>query len=197
MALLTFPTVDDPLPRAAPPAAVTSADLRTARRGDRAAFGRLVRAHQGLAYSVALRITGRRADAEELAQDAFLQLHAQLASIEDDAHLAHWLRRTVAHRSIDRLRSNARDPARGAEAASDTLVAPQRHEDHLLQRALGALLDGLPGPARAVIVLRFQEDLDPTEIAATLDMPLNTVKSHLRRSLDWLRRTAPELNHVP
>ncbi len=41
--------------------------------------------------------------------------------------------------------------------------------------------------ARAVVLLRYQDDLDPVDIAALLEMPLNTVKSHLRRSLQWLR----------
>jgi RNA polymerase sigma-70 factor (ECF subfamily) len=49
------------------------------------------------------------------------------------------------------------------------------------------LLDGLPARARMVVVLRFQEELEPAEIAETLDMPVNTVKSHLRRSLAVLR----------
>lgn len=60
-------------------------------------------------------------------------------------------------------------------------------EDPLLHRTLRALLLRLPEIPRAVLVLRFQEDLDPSDIAALLDLPLNTVKSHLRRSLDWLR----------
>ncbi len=59
--------------------------------------------------------------------------------------------------------------------------------DPLFHRTLRALLLRLPEIPRAVLVLRFQEDLDPLDIAATLDLPLNTVKSHLRRSLDWLR----------
>ena len=65
--------------------------------------------------------------------------------------------------------------------------------DPLLHRTLRALLLRLPEVPRAVLVLRFQEDLDPLDIAATLDLPLNTVKSHLRRSLEWLR--AQGLNH--
>jgi DNA-directed RNA polymerase specialized sigma24 family protein len=44
-----------------------------------------------------------------------------------------------------------------------------------------------------LLVLRFQEDLDPLDIAATLDLSLNTVKSHLRRSLDWLRAQGLEM----
>ncbi|HEY0799790.1 MAG TPA: sigma-70 family RNA polymerase sigma factor, partial [Steroidobacteraceae bacterium] len=49
------------------------------------------------------------------------------------------------------------------------------------------LLAELSPPARAVLLLRYQEDLDPQDIARTLDMPLNTVKSHLKRSLESMR----------
>lgn len=169
--------------------------LRAARTGDRAAFSRLVREFQGLAFGVALRICGQRADAEELAQDAFLQLHAQLATLVDEHHLRHWLIRTVSHRAIDRLRQGNRRPANSGDARVELLAAPAIHDDPLLTQALTRLLGELAGPARAVIVLRFQEDLDPTEIGELLDMPLNTVKSHLRRSLEWLRTAAPELAH--
>ena len=59
--------------------------------------------------------------------------------------------------------------------------------DPLLQRHLRLLISELSPPARAVLLLRYQEDLDPIDIAETLDMPINTVKSHLKRSLDSLR----------
>ena len=154
-----------------------------------------MREFQGLVFSVALRICGQRADAEELAQDAFLQLHGQLGSLADEHHLRHWLIRTVSHRAIDRLRQVSRRPASSDDARVELMAAPALHEDPLLTRALARLLGELAGPARAVIVLRFQEDLDPTEIGELLDMPLNTVKSHLRRSLEWLRAAAPELAH--
>jgi RNA polymerase sigma-70 factor (ECF subfamily) len=172
-------------------------DLRAAADGDRSAFARLIRAHQGLVFSVALRVCGNHADAEELAQDAFLKLHSQLGTLADEHHLRHWLIRTVSHRAIDRLRHSAREPAANGAALPELLTAQASEADPLLTSALAQLLDELPGPARAVVVLRFQEDLDPTEIASALDMPLNTVKSHLRRSLEWLRTHAPELDHEP
>ena len=50
--------------------------------------------------------------------------------------------------------------------------------------------------ARIVVTLRFQEDLDMSEIAAITDMPVNTVKSHLRRSMDALRRRLKDKGHV-
>jgi RNA polymerase sigma-70 factor (ECF subfamily) len=65
-----------------------------------------------------------------------------------------------------------------------------------LQGHLRRLLLELSPPARAVLLLRYQEDLDPVDIARTLDMPINTVKSHLKRSLETLRQRAidPEQN---
>jgi RNA polymerase sigma-70 factor (ECF subfamily) len=183
------------LPIRAPVAPQEAAlDLAAIRAGNRAAFARLVRHHQALAFGVALRICGDRADAEEVAQDAFLQLHQQIDAVADERHLRHWLIRTVSHRAIDRLRLRGRRIT-GTATALDTLSAPSVECDPLLAQALARLLATLAGPARAVIVLRFQEDLDPTEIATALDMPLNTVKSHLRRSLESLKAAAPELDH--
>ncbi len=65
--------------------------------------------------------------------------------------------------------------------------APEQQPDLLIGGRLRQLLLELAPDARAVLLLRFQEDLDPAEIATMLAMPVNTVKSHLRRSLDWLR----------
>ena len=56
-----------------------------------------------------------------------------------------------------------------------------------LQRRLRMLVAALPSDARAVVVLRYQEDMDPTDIAEILEMSINTVKSHLRRSMAALR----------
>lgn len=173
------------VPQMAPAASLLD-DLRAAQRGEQAAFARLVRAHQARVFSVALRLTGRREDAEELAQDAFVQLHAALSQIQSTSHLLHWLLRTISHRSIDRLRARERAPQL---VHIDALEHPAEDSviDPLWSKRLRALLAQLPAAPRAVLLLRFQEDLEPTEIAAVLDMPLNTVKSHLRRSLEWLR----------
>ena len=73
------------------------------------------------------------------------------------------------------------------------LFSTQDESDPLLQRHLRRLLADLSPPARAVLLLRFQEDLDPLDIARTLDMPINTVKSHLKRSLDAMREKTLEV----
>jgi RNA polymerase sigma-70 factor (ECF subfamily) len=173
-----------PVLAAAPPLHLD--DLTAAQRGDQVAFARLVRGHQARIFSVALRLTGRREDAEELAQDAFVQLHGVLAQIHSPSHLLHWLLRTISHRSIDRLRARDRLP-RMVQMDAQAEPAVEERGDHLAARRLRALLLELPAAPRAVMLLKYQEDLEPTEIASVLDMSVNTVKSHLRRSLEWLR----------
>ncbi len=164
--------------------------LQLAQAGDWPAFRQLVEQHQARVFGVALRIVGRRADAEELAQDAFLQLHASLARMESHAHLKHWLLRTVTHRCIDHLRQRARQGMQlplGALEQTPQAQAEEARHDPLAAAQLRRLLLQLQPHARAVMTLRYQEDLDPAEIAKLLDMPVATVKSHLRRSLEWLR----------
>ncbi len=176
------------------PARQAHGDFAAACAGDSNAFVRLVREHQARVFSLALRLTGRREDAEELAQDTFLGLHRQLCNLESAAHVRHWVCRTVTHRAIDLLRARARRPqAQSADHLMLEVPVEDSSGDPLLQRTLRALLLHLPEIPRAVVVLRFQEDLDPMDIAATLDLPLNTVKSHLRRSLDWLRAQGLEI----
>jgi RNA polymerase sigma-70 factor, ECF subfamily len=183
------------LPAAPDCAREADGDFAAARAGDASAFVRLVREHQARVFSLALRLTGRREDAEELAQDTFLGLHRQLANLESALHARHWLCRTVTHRAIDLLRGRARRPqAQSGDLMMLEVPVEDASGDPLLHRTLRALLLRLPEIPRAVLVLRFQEDLDPLDIAATLDLPLNTVKSHLRRSLDWLRAQGLEMS---
>jgi RNA polymerase sigma-70 factor (ECF subfamily) len=164
--------------------------LARAQAGDEAGFGVLVRQHQARIFSVALRFTGRRAEAEELAQDVFVQLHGALGQIKTPSHLKHWLLRAIAHRCIDQQRREQRRrrlvPIDSMPDVAAAATAPPE-DDPLAGARLRHLLQELAPDARAVMLLRYQEDLDPADIATALAMPVNTVKSHLRRSLDWLR----------
>lgn len=124
--------------------------------------------------------------AEDLAQEVFLQLYRTIDGIDSDTHLAFWLRKVAVNRAIDRMRQESRhdnEPLTEAVAVADETI----ENDPLLHKRMADLVALLPPAARAVVVLRYQEDLDPTDIASTLDMPINTVKSHLKRSLALLR----------
>jgi RNA polymerase sigma-70 factor, ECF subfamily len=160
--------------------------LTRASAGEAAAFAALVRRYQRTVFSIALRMLGDRHRAEDLAQEVFLQLYRSLEGIGSDAHLAFWLRKVAVNRAIDRIRQESRyDNEPLSEAAR--VVQETSDADPLLQRRMAELVSQLPPAARAVVVLRYQEDLDPVDIASTLDMPINTVKSHLKRSLASLR----------
>ena len=126
------------------------------------------------------------ANEEFIAQYPELQLYRTLDSISSDTHLAFWLRKVAMNRAIDRMRQESRHD-REPLTEGTAIVDETAEDDPLLQRRMAELVAQLPPAARAVIVLRYQEDMDPMDIASTLDMSINTVKSHLKRSLTLLR----------
>lgn len=160
--------------------------LERARVGDHAAFAELIGRHQAMVFSIAYHFFGDRTVAEELAQDVFLQLYRSMETIDGDSHLVFWLRQVTTRRCIDqsrraRFRRVSLDDAGELEA-----VTPQR--DPLLEQKLRRGIEDLPPMQRLVVSLRYQEDLDPMEIAAIVELPVNTVKSHLHRALGALRK---------
>ena len=166
--------------------------LSRALSGETAAFATLVRNQQRSVYSLALRMLCDRQKAEDLAQEVFLQLHRNLASIESATHLSFWLRKVTLNRAIDRLRREPKMEVLPLAAADTEATGLDNNDglddDPLLVRRLRQLVNQLPPAPRAVLLLRYQEDLDPTDIAQTLSMSINTVKSHLKRSLAVLRK---------
>jgi RNA polymerase sigma-70 factor (ECF subfamily) len=178
----------------ADPPADPDAAVRRAREGDMQAFEVLVRRHERMVFSLAARIVRERALAEEVAQEVFLQLFRSLSQIQSDAHAVFWLRRVAAHRAIDVARHEAGRHTRVSLDAAPPLALVRKDGDPWLARMLEQAVRGLPPRARAVVTLRYQEDLDPTEIAELLDAPVNTVKSQLKRALAVLRRQAAGLS---
>jgi RNA polymerase sigma-70 factor (ECF subfamily) len=159
--------------------------LARARRGDQAAFADIVREHQSMVFSLARHFLRDHAIAEEVAQEVFLELYRHLDSIESPDHLRHWLRKVASNRCIDHARRSRR-PHVGLDEIGE-IASDQRPPDPILAGTLRRYVGTLPESARMVVILRYQEDLEPSEIAEVLDMPVNTVKSHLQRSLALLR----------
>lgn len=155
-------------------------------------FRKLIESRQTMVFSIALRILREPSAAEEIAQDVFLCLYEKLPEIEDPAHLDNWLRRVTAHRAIDWLRRKLRSPETYTEDAElNELASPERPEvDPWLKRQADALVASLPEIPRTILVMRYQQDLMPEEIANVLEMPVATVKSHLQRTLKLLREKA-------
>lgn len=149
-------------------------------------FDQLVREHQAMVFSLAYHFLHDRALAEEVAQEVFLSLHRNLETVQSAAHALFWLRQATVRRAIDETRRRKRRPQVALEEVADLSVRVSGR-DPMLAEVLRRLIAVLPEAPRMVMVLRYQEDLDPSEIAELLEMPLATVKSHLHRSLAVLR----------
>ena len=153
-------------------------------------FEQLVDEHQSMVFSLALRMTGDRGLAEEIAQDVFMELDRNVAKIESAQHAIFWLRRVTMSRATDALRRRrARGFGQWVEIVESHGVQELERGSPLGDR-IEALLATLPEAQRAAIILRYQEDLTPEEIAAILGAPLATVKSQLQRGLKLLRAKA-------
>ena len=165
----------------------TTACLKQAVQGDATAFASLVAEHQAMVFSIALHYLQDRSLAEDVAQEVFLELYQNLSTIESAGHLTYWLRRVAVHRCIDqgRRRNTRRESALEGLPEPAVQNAPA---DPLLLGKLRQVLEALPEKQRMMVILRYQEDLGPAEIAELLRMPVNTVKSTLHRSLDDLRK---------
>ena len=174
--------------------------LERIKSGEDDGFEILVRQHAERVTRLAWRLLGRREDAEDLAQEAFLRLHKALPKFRGDSRVSTWLYRTVTRLAIDQMRrdrlrqrlffsrhtDNELDPV---ETASDPRANPARelHARQAIQQLQMALSDLSPRQ-RAIFTLRHYEGLQIKEIAALLDLGEGTVKSHLHRAVTSLRR---------
>lgn len=155
------------------------------------AFRDVVERHQARVFSIAFRILGDSGAAEEVAQDVFLELHRSLRRIESEEHLAAWLRRVACHRATDALRRRAARADSVAEEYQDGMALRPAVRDFIpVMNRVEQLLLTLPPAQRSVMLLRYQEDLEPEDIAIELGMPLATVRSYLQRALKLLREKA-------
>lgn len=148
-------------------------------------FREIVTAHQSLVFSIALHTLRNKALAEEVAQEVFLRLSSRLGAVKSEEHLVNWLRTVTSRLCIDELRHHDRK-ASSLEVVAEPAVEPQP-KDPFLSAHLRRLVGELPPPMRVALVLRYQEDLDPSDIARILQEPLPTIKSRLQRGLQNLR----------
>jgi RNA polymerase sigma-70 factor, ECF subfamily len=156
-------------------------------------FADAVQAHKAMVYSIAWHFLRDRAVAEELAQDVFLELHRNWSSMQSAQHIVFWLRKVTSRRSIDVVRRRKTRAETSLEEMAEP-TALERVHDSMLSSYLERMVASLPEKQRIVIVLRYQEGMEPEEIAEVLNMNVSTVKTQITRALDLLRaKTARRL----
>jgi RNA polymerase sigma factor (sigma-70 family) len=168
--------------------------VERARRGDGAAFGRLVRDHEELAFRTAYLITRNASDAEDAAQTALVKAFYALPRFRRGAPLRPWLLAIVANEARNRLRSDARRASLALRVTHEapTGDAAPSPEGALLaseeRAALLAALESLSDDDRLVLSCRYLLDLSEEETATVLALRRGTVKSRTSRALGRLRQ---------
>jgi RNA polymerase sigma factor (sigma-70 family) len=172
--------------------------VERARRGDHGAYAALVREHEQAAFRVAYVVLGgSSADAEDVAQEAFVKAYRALGRFRSGAPFRPWLlrivgnearnhRRASGRRTFHQGRAHALEPVRTESAADDELLRRESRRDLL------AAVDRLPAGERTAILARYFVGLTDEETAAALGVPRATVKVRAWRGLNRLRRELGE-----
>jgi RNA polymerase sigma-70 factor (ECF subfamily) len=183
--------------------------IRCAQAGDSEAFSALYETHRRKVYSICLRITGEPSEAEDCAQEAFLQCFLQLSTFRGDAALSTWLHRLTVNVVLMRLRANRHrhmsvelgPTAEGGETSLLNLlpVEDQQLAGTIDRIAIGRALGKLPNGYRTVFLLHDVEGLAHSEIARNLGCTIGTSKSQLHQARlqlrHFLRRSTVSRRH--
>lgn len=155
--------------------------------GDRGAFGELVRRHGTSVRALVRRMGADPATADDVAQDAFIAAFERIAEFRGEGAFAAWVRRIAARLYVKRVKKRM-DGAFTAELdEAEGLGGPG--EGHAAAKIdLDGALQGLSAPERICVSLCYGAGLTHVEMAEVLNAPLGTVKSHVKRGLEKLRR---------
>ncbi len=163
--------------------------IRSAQSGDRDALITLLRDIETHVYRTAYYILGNEQDAMDAAQEALIRVYTKINSYEEKAKFKTWVQRIVTNICIDKFRR-----AKSTVSIEEhNMVFSNDHnvEDEIMSAYLAKdireAIDKLPEHHRTVVVLRYLQDFSYNEIAASLDLPLNTVKSYLFRARQQLQ----------
>ena len=170
--------------------------IRRAQKNDIAAFEEIYRHYAGMVYRVALRMTRRVEEAEEVTQEVFVAVHRHLKSFAGHAQLKTWIYRIAVNSSLNALKKGKRR----LEVAWEDGFDPEdkcNNTSHVLdQDAMRAkiegLLDMLNTDQKVCLVLRAQEGLSYEQIAKALNININTVRSRLKRARETLMALGQE-----
>ena len=159
--------------------------------GERRAFGELVRRHGSAVRGLLRRMGAQSAEADDVAQDAFLVAFERIAEFRGEGTFAAWVKKIAARLYLRRLQKDRKLGLMTAEPVEDEAEAPRGDADATID--LEEALKVLGRVERLCVTMCFGAGLSHTEAAEALNLPLGTVKSHVKRGLDKLRsRLSPE-----
>jgi RNA polymerase sigma factor (sigma-70 family) len=173
--------------------------IERAKSGDVAAFEALVQIHRSVALRVAFLVVGDQTEAEDVTQEAFVKAYHAISRFRADAPFRPWLLRIVRNEALNQKRRRGRqerlslrlanDPVSGGAAPSPETTVITGVERRTVLEAVSAL----PDRYRDVVTHRYLLGLTEAETAATLRIPVGTVKSRTARALDRLEGVLSDL----
>jgi RNA polymerase sigma-70 factor (ECF subfamily) len=162
------------------------------RRGELGAFEELYRLHSGRLFSLAVRMLGNPADAEDLLQEIFLSAHRKLEGFRGEAALGTWLYRLAMNQILDHVRSRAARTGQLTDGLDDATLLADAGGHRLAERAIDRIdleraLAELPEGCRAAFVLHDVEGLEHREVSEVLGIAEGTSKSQVHKARLRLR----------
>ena len=146
-------------------------------------FGARVAKNQRRVFQIAYSVLGNPADAEEVAQEAFLRAYQNFRSLRHAEKFRGWVNRIVFRLALNRQRAVrrrlVRDTAWHSDAVPETVDGAKRAEERVLVEQLRRVIEGLPRKLRRVLQLSAVEEMDAEEVGAVLGIPAGTVRSRL------------------
>ena len=169
--------------------AAESALVARCRRGDAAAFEVIYRRHAPRVFSLACRMTGSRADGEDLLQEIFLQAHRKLGSFKGDSAIGTWLYRLALNHCLDYVRSRQAKMSKVTETldAEASFQPTARRETPIARMDLERAVARLPEGCREAFVLHDVEGFDHKEVGRLLGIAEGTSKSQVFKARMKLR----------
>jgi RNA polymerase sigma-70 factor (ECF subfamily) len=176
---------------------VTASDLdvvRNVRRGDREAFGQLVRAYQGRLFGLVLMMVRQPAGAEEVTQDTFVRAYTQIHQYDEHRPFYPWIAAIAVRLAQNWLRQQGRTVQREGTAL-DSVDEPRGSNDGSLSaliddeasRALWRAVAALPSGERTAVILYYRDEMGVGDIARALGVTTGTIKTFLFRGRRHLR----------
>lgn len=178
-----------------------SQQIKQIKKGNHEAFGEIIEQYQGQIYQHCYRMLGNHHDAQELTQEAFLKAYSNIHTFKRDRQFAPWLYRIASNLCIDYLRKKKPltildQEIKGTEditltdQVESSFDSPEEAYEQLEEKqTIEDFLLTLPPKYRSVIVLKYIQDFSLQEIADVLDLPIGTVKTHLYRGREALRKS--------
>ena len=201
MLMAPDPPITDASSQAAPSSpleALSEADLLAkAKAGDHRAFAQLYSLHKKRIYSLCMRMVGNTAEAEDMTQETFLQLHRKISTFRGDSAFSTWLHRLAINVVLMRLRKKGLSLISMDEAMEpDPKGSPSRGfgaRDLSLAGSIDRAVGNLPAGYRLVFVLHDIEGYEHHEIASMLDCSVGNSKSQLHKARLTLREALHSL----